>query len=1610
MKLKSTLLFVFICLSIIVNAQTNKSRIYTYFNSPSGENVSCGNRTIVGEIYEYIENSKDQRQIVFEADNKFYLEIASENSTIYTKILAQKVDIGRQGIAQFVLPDSLQIGKTYLLKMSSTNPAMISTSPYQIRFGIGLMPFTVDFKQEVSFYKESPQTYLNYSVKIKNLKDSTETPKDNLSLGLKLKLSNGITYNGYIYSATRTNSIYVIAKDSINTYRIEEAVNTCGTKGEISGEAKVVRKEFLDKIYIKSSSNQTYCKDSKMTIEVVSKSLAPNSKLRVEFSSDYYFSSGKSTFVDAILDNNSNLTFQIPSNLPELTYSYYRIISNSPQMTSNPQSIYVTKKTNIVYTYNGYDTNGFYISFSPYNSVDRQYYYSSITEAIINGVDVSKTASWTGNYFRLPTPKRDTVLNFTKISNSCGTLEIATPTITIKPNNYVFVNFTSKAESVCQGKTVEFGYGISNSLKANDIVFSPEIYISGSEYSETTKTYSGAGYGYFIGNIKYSVNQEKKTILVTIPSDIDEQIKKLYGTKKLNIQNLYVRIYPYSNNSETRVGYQYLSTEIKLLPKLKLTTPSITLANAGYTNIPMEFVGGNQISYTLSDGQKGITNHIRTGCNGCQLLNSGDQNVRVYADKNTVFRITTAENECGLASISGETNVIVNATTTTPTLLIDELQLPKIICASKNTEIPLLKSDNIPANTQFILFQRYINNGTEQYNIQTNVTAPYVFKPITTSYSNVEIWLQSTGGNIKSNIVSLQIESTPNNIDIESNYGVKSYDGSTEIIHGLNTDLSDTRIYFRAYGYGGNLGFTFNGKPYKSTYFSNNYAEISQRINFQKDTLITLNSVSNACGTFDLNRKFKIIKVQTTISAYEESAKNFIQTSNCSGSKRTLTFNYNGEIPKKDSLIVQLAKYTTITNRADFNRLQFFDVPTQQGKSELIYTIPDTCAGNYIYRVRSAMGVHLSSYNYGLYSIGQKPIVKLTTLSGKLEVTALPGAYLILQSNLQKSRNYNVVLNDDNTYSNYDFGNYETYVYDRNSQFEKITLENLGRYFTPTKTTIYSVKSVYNQCGFGSIEGSTTIIVPPTISNSFSKATLGNTFCSGDSLSLDFKYFGEFPKDTLMGVYLHNYSKSAYNQELTTFKNNTSAIKIKLPSDINSGDYFIQTRKKSRNKIYTVSSQDSLARVNSKLNLDSDRLSLQIGTAPNISLTGSTEIFVGNSATLFIKQLNRNGQDVTSDSVLTVDGMAYYYDLSNGNQYSGDGRNIIVSPQKTETFSIVSAKNACGVGKVVGSATITVLPKSDKRIESIGYARKTSEQYQLYVTNPYFCAGSKDSLDIKVYGVDSKTDFSKYKVLLSNKDGANYTPIKTTKTMMVEDSAKHKIIRLWHEIPDDVVSGNNYRIKGVADDESILSTPIASPVELEELATASLTGNAMFLPGEKVNATVKLTGKAPWLLSVTDKDNKFVYNTMPTKQDSLDNFKNFKDNSTFSNEVKLELLPEKANTYKVTKVLNVCGLGKIVSGEFSVDLILSNEPLSQNLVQIYPNPTTDNIIIDISSLSESTSIELYDINGRVLNKQIINKNEVHQQQNLNFRQYNSGIYLLKINSGKFLQTYRVVKQ
>lgn len=77
-------------------------------------------------------------------------------------------------------------------------------------------------------------------------------------------------------------------------------------------------------------------------------------------------------------------------------------------------------------------------------------------------------------------------------------------------------------------------------------------------------------------------------------------------------------------------------------------------------------------------------------------------------------------------------------------------------------------------------------------------------------------------------------------------------------------------------------------------------------------------------------------------------------------------------------------------------------------------------------------------------------------------------------------------------------------------------------------------------------------------------------------------------------------------------------------------------------------------------------------------------------------------------------------------------------------------------------------------------------------------------------------------------------------------------------------------------------------------------------------------------------------------------------------------------------------------------------------LKVYPNPTSEFVIISSNKLDDKSSYSLFNLSGKLLENKIISTSETR----VNLKNYASGTYLLKLQykPNQSLQTYKIVKK
>lgn len=1551
--------------------------IYQYFNFSE---LECGGRYLTGNLF-FNSTDSSYSQPGFNEGNRFFLEIAATDSEEYRLLPEGRADAGRSGSARFLLPDTLVIGKSYKVRMSSTSPRYTAQEPTYFTYAYLLQPFTAKFQQ---------QQYIEGEQQV-SLRVNLEAPENRFGNSYqlypyKVRLSDGSTFVKDVWKPGNYFELKVLPADSLTVYRISEITNQCGVKGNVEGEAVVVKSDYLQGIYIRTVSGiPEICKGVPLGLKIETRSTSEKERFRVEFSDPHH----PERFIPAGVftpDMDKNVWVKTPEALENNDYLYCRVVQESTGEISHQLFLKRVGRTRQIVGYlNQADMDRLMIVFYP--QIDMEYPYSPrISSVVVNGRELRQGQEISGGIFILPLPSRDTSFVISHASTSCESVPFEPAKIEYIKEKSLFYTLAADKKEYCEGEEAEIRYALSDPGKLDEQGFYAVIYTRSYLYDKVTgkPTWNDVYYPTLRPEMK--INRDKGTLSVKIPQNLYSLIT---GGAKHEPHFMYKIIlsvgYTGSGGSAVELWGNRLEKDIRIRPELSLTASEIQSV-PGQTLVPLKFRGG-ELRYELSNGWTGEVRQLIPDCYGCPPVMAGEMRIPVPVNDDTVIRVKSVNSACGTGTSEGETRIRISRAA--PYLNINEAAIGQAVCAGKAFDVPfslgnldgtevLIKDD---AGGIRKLTEEEVRSGSFQL---TLYTAGYRYE---TSF-----WLQA--GNIRSNTVKVRLEETPHSfrVSVGENY-TRYSEGDTEVYQVLAGSLSSPSLNFS----GSVNRFEVNGVHYVP-YHNSGISTQLYLYDIKQAPLYTLNSVTNTCGTVEMNWKFRIQDRNSFLKVEDVTEKNFIPNRGCPGAVRFYEVSYSGSVPVEDRLTVELLSLS-VKNAAPLV------IPFQKEGNKLRVEVPDGLEGSYNLRVKSEV---TGSYSDGLYLGYFRPMpeVKLVSITGKTEIMGTPGTILRLESNYGKAGEFSVKMNTGEVMTSTDFGIYYTYSNTEGTKELVSSLQNYGRSFTPAQTTTYRVESVFNHCGQGKATGSVRVIVAPAVKLKYSDPSLaGQAFCSGAETEVSLTYTDGFPKDTLLGLYLHKVNHAQTYRELATFKDLKDRVSFRLPDNMEQGIYSLQVRKRSRaNADLGFQSRDSV----SAANLDSPLLSLTLITPPQVRLSGNTEIFSGESADLKLVSLDSRGEE----KGYFLDGVENYFTLSNGATYSLTNSYISVSPPVTETFLLKSVRNICGNGKGYGQAIVVVHPRSGKRLQTRGFARSWPELEEWYYqTEMRLCAGARDSLDVILYGWEKNEAPGGFRVVISDGQGGPDLPVTVFRSQEVSfppSPEGGRILRLWLEIPETIRAGDSYRIKAVSEDPEIPSVPTIQPGMILERPTASLSGSVLTQAGGQVEALVKFTGTAPWFFTVTDESERIIFNTIPTAVDS--SLREYSFSPLYTDEYLLKLKADKAKEYKVSRVYNwSCGYGK-TEGIFSVELILGNEQTAPVEISLYPNPVQDQLRVDLSRLNTDVRVEIFDLQGKLHLTETYRDSNLPGKQTLDLRGLSPGTYLVRVRSGGLQQTKRILKR
>ncbi|MFD1143004.1 T9SS type A sorting domain-containing protein [Larkinella insperata] len=374
--------------------------------------------------------------------------------------------------------------------------------------------------------------------------------------------------------------------------------------------------------------------------------------------------------------------------------------------------------------------------------------------------------------------------------------------------------------------------------------------------------------------------------------------------------------------------------------------------------------------------------------------------------------------------------------------------------------------------------------------------------------------------------------------------------------------------------------------------------------------------------------------------------------------------------------------------------------------------------------------------------------------------------------------------------------------------------------------------------------------------------------------------------------------------------------------------------------------------------VSSSPVHLFVKTPPRVTLSGSTTINAGQSVYLSLRNEGNRDQYL---------GEPIAYGLSNGASgqvtlFGSQSASLAVNPVQTTTYTLTSVSGSCGAGQARGSATVTVNPKQERSVNTEN------------VPKLQFCTGESVSVPYTTSGTFSATNQFQVQLLDSTGRLVSTLPSSTT------------VSPLQITLPDDLPAGGGYRFRVTASDANTSSGAGPNPFQMNQRVRAAFD-SAMLVrqPGQPVILTLRFEGPGPW--SYTISSNPGVFYGLAT-----------------TNPMRI-LPPIESNLYTLVNVSNaLCGNGAVMApASVKVELLTAVDPALQ--VSVGPNPTHDQVHINLPSAPGSMTIRVTDLSGRTwLTKQVKTAPTW-----LSLASFPVGTYLLSVEVNQQRSTYRLIR-
>lgn len=947
------------------------------------------------------------------------------------------------------------------------------------------------------------------------------------------------------------------------------------------------------------------------------------------------------------------------------------------------------------------------------------------------------------------------------------------------------------------------------------------------------------------------------------------------------------------------------SIEVYTKPTAKISnTTEVNLENPQSTDVVIELRGGGPYEILLSNN---TTYQVGLNNKGWVV----NDKVPIYFSKSGSISVSTVTNMCGTNTNLNPISKNVNVENVSFSLeLTSESPQPIDICAGKKTKINLNAIGNFGQDNQFTLVLVSDKNNLSQKNlgiIESGVSDILIPSDLEQGFYHLKII--SNNPLFYSNKLQIAVKTSPT-ISIINNTPRTLMMGETPNIVAGVTGGGQVNVLYKdgtnaLYDLGNNTNSFYLGKPLSQT------------------TVYGVQSLSNACGVGRVNSKDVVVKVVPyKIICLFNNYNNSLSGKFCRNFKIPISFYTVGKVDQSVTFELQIAKY------GDTN---YTTIISGIKQSPVLFTIPESFTDDK-YSIRIVSSDNLVQSEAVDLNYKYLPELDLKLLDGTSEDTINAGESVTL---FVKLKDYDF---DGARYLILDDKNINTSGYFAGSSVR----HNVG---SIKENTVFTLAAVSNECGFGKVSGSVKITTRTGMTMAFLNSS-SNVYCVGGSIQANIKTLGTFEKDNVFKILAID-DKGLSKTLLST--SNDGNLFIPLNEQLKKGNYLIQIESSSPY-------------------LKKDVSYIVLNEPLDVSLFGNSTINQGNPAYIMLK----NNKELTNGDSNNVGIKEYVsYELSDGTSgslylNSNGTSSILIYPSSTITYTLKSIQNVCGVGKVSGSATVTVISNIVKKVELANSS----------FSSKYFCRGAVHDIFFVTTGTFSAQN--RFKVQISDSSGSNY------KDLVSEGN----ISPLKVTIPMDFPQGNGYYIRVAASDTDAIAVSSNFPFTILEAITARFDSASYFFnQNSPITINLTFTGTPPFTFYIgADELSAKMY-------------------STNTNNYGITLNPVANTAYRLFSVSNgTCGTGTILSpSTVKIELVTALEELGKLGISVFPNPTSD--VIQIEAKDKELSIQLIDFSGKIVQEQVLRG----EQKQVDISKNASGTYFLRVLKETKEATFKIIK-